>query len=188
MRRRVDGGLAGGFRVVKFPSFLSALPGGLGNIRSRSGSASHQSRFAFFAMEISISVVLNVVMAAVATRFLSNALAADGRFDHAFIDIALASSGAMMGFVIPVTLGIRRRVRRGHVAPLAGGPLGPANVVVRTALLCVFTPLLLGVPAAWLLATLAPHGTRFLLFKSVYGAIIALTVTPIVIVAALRDH
>jgi len=140
-------------------------------------------------MEISTSVVLNVIMAAVATRLLSNCtLAADGRFDHAFIDIALASCGAIIGFVIPVTLGIRRRVRHGRVVPFAGGPLGPANVVVRTALLCVATPLLLGLPAAWLLATITPHGTWFVLFKSAYGAIIALTVTPIIIVAALRDH
>lgn len=128
-------------------------------------------------------------MAAVATRFLSNyTLAADGRFEHAFFDIGVASCGAMIGVVIPVTLAIRRRVRRGQVIPLAGVPLGPANVMVRTVLFLVAATLLLGLPAAWLLAILAPHGTRFLLFKSVYGAIIALTVTPIVIVAALRDH
>ena len=92
MRRGVDGGLAGGFRAVKFPSFHSTKRGGRGDIRFRSGSPSNQPRFAFFAMEISIGVVLNVVMAAVATRFFSNyALAADRRFDHAFIDIALTS-------------------------------------------------------------------------------------------------
>ncbi len=175
--------------MVNILKLRSARPSGAGETPLRSKPASHQSRYAFFATEVLISVAFNVVMAAIATAHLSNyALAADGRFADAYIDIALASLGAMMGFVIPVTLGIRRRVRRGQLLPLEGGSLGPTNVVLRNALLCVATPVLLGLPAAWLLATLRPQGTSFLLFKSIYGAIIGLTVTPLVIVAALRDH
>jgi len=180
--------------TVKAPSSVSASPIGdapadYADSLTQRGAATRHSRLAFFARETSISLVVNVFMAVAATRLLSNyGLATDGRFADAFIDIALASSGAMVGIVVPVTLGVRGRVRRGQAAPMVGPPLGPANVLLRTVLLCLVAPLLLGLPVAWLLAALTPRGADFLIFKAVYVGIIALTVTPIVIVAALRDR
>jgi hypothetical protein len=93
--------------------------------------------------------------------------------------------------VAPITMITRRRVACGAVA--AWAPAGPGmlrlprNVALRTLVLCPVAIVTLGLPAAALLAAIAPQGASFLLFKILYGAVIALLVTPIVLVAALRD-
>ena len=142
----------------------------------------------FFAVEILISLLFNMLIAAAATWLLSDwSAATSGRFADTYADIGRATIGPMIGFVIPVTLINRRRVRRGGVAPMPGGAILPYNVVLRATILCIVALVVLATPAAWLLATIAPRGAAFLLFKILYGAAIAVTATPIVLVAALRD-
>ncbi len=147
------------------------------------------SRRRFFATEIGLSLIFNMVIAGVATWLLSDWPAAtSGRFADAYLDIFRATIGPMTGFVVPVTLMIRKRVRLGKVPPSRGRQILPRNVVLRALVLCAVSIVVLGTPAGWLLATLAPQGAAFLLFKILYGAAIALAVTPFVLVAALRDR
>lgn len=97
---------------------------------------------------------------------------------------------------IAVTLALRKQVRRGSLHPLAPEAFPWATRLPRN---CALRALLL---AAFALALLVPAGLaicamfhlyplskpQFAAFNSIYGALIAILITPVVAVAALSDR
>jgi len=98
---------------------------------------------------------------------------------------------ALMSLLVPTFL-TRRRVTRGRIGSIADSPLPlPANMFIRALLVAALATFFLGgIAAALLLAT--TEGTisfgALLIVKCVYGALVALIVTPIAVTAALTDR
>lgn len=98
---------------------------------------------------------------------------------------------AMMSVLVPTVL-TRRRVRSGALAPGNGAPSRlPDNLLLRAALVALAATIVLGGAATALLAATWTGPLTFsaaLLLKIIYGALVALAVTPPALRAALRDR
>jgi len=98
---------------------------------------------------------------------------------------------ALMSVLVPTAL-TRRRVAAGAIRPPAGPPSRlPRNLAIRALLAAAIATLLLGGTATALLAALwsAPLGFATVLpLKILYGALVALLVTPPALRAALFDR
>lgn len=98
---------------------------------------------------------------------------------------------AMMSVLVPTAL-TRRRIRSGALAPGRGAPSRlPGNLLVRALLLALVATLLLGGTATALLAATWSGPLAFgavLPLKIIYGAFVALAVTPPALRAAFQDR
>lgn len=92
---------------------------------------------------------------------------------------------------IGLTIVVRRRVRAGKVKPASGTAKLPKNPVLRGIVLGLLM-LVLFVPVTVMALTLFWAGdwsfTQMLVFKIIYGIAVGLIVTPLVVLAALRDR
>lgn len=98
---------------------------------------------------------------------------------------------AMMSVVVPTAL-TRRRIGAGALRPRSGPPSQlPPNLAVRALLVALFATVALGGAATAALAATwsGPIGFAAALpLKIIYGAAVALVVTPFALKAALRDR
>lgn len=97
---------------------------------------------------------------------------------------------AMMSVLVPTAL-TRRRIRAGTLAPDGTAPSRlPRNLLVRALLMALVATVVLGGVATVLLAAIRVGPLAFaavLPLKIIYGALVALAVTPPALRAALRD-
>ncbi len=145
------------------------------------------------AIEMGISIVVNIAMAVGMSWLVTNLpIVTSGRFLDAFSDIAKTTLGASAGCVIGLTSGLRRRIRGGRIIPQTAPQFLPSSLVLRAAVIGVLATIVLGVPGAAILAyqlsPAAPTLGAFLLFKAAYGTAYAVAVTPVIVIAALRDR
>lgn len=98
---------------------------------------------------------------------------------------------AMMSVLVPTAL-TRRRIKSGALAAGRGAPSRlPASLIVRALLVAIVATLLLGGAATAMLAATWSGPLTFgavLPLKIIYGALVALAVTPLALRAAFLDR
>ena len=96
---------------------------------------------------------------------------------------------SLMSVVVP-TLLTRKRLSAGRLSGV-GASRSPWPLWMRAPLMAIVATLLLGGSAALISAALAPSGLGFsalLPIKLVYGAVVAILMTPLGLVLALRER
>lgn len=144
----------------------------------------------YVARETAISVVINVALSLFFTWLAFGGESFAPR-DAVLVDFAPQTFMiALMGSLIPAAI-TRGKVRKGAVLPLAGsaGRL-PRNLLLRSLLIAVLVTVVVGGLAV--AVTLASGVETFpfgplMVGKALYGALVALFVTPIAVRMALRD-
>lgn len=145
----------------------------------------------YLATETAISVVINVALSAVFTWTVFGGraiIAADGAKGFGLDFLPQTFMISLMSVVVP-TLLTRKRLSAGRLSSIETRR-SPWPLWMRAPLIAVAATLVLGGSAALLSPMLAPQGLVFpTLFgvKLAYGAIIAMLVTPIGLVQALRE-
>jgi len=140
--------------------------------------------------ETAISVAINIVLSGVFFLALfgyGSRVPVRGWGNLAADSLPQAFAIGLMGSLVPGLL-TRHRVRRGTIAPVARSAALP--VPARALLAAGVAAAVLGGTAMALLLVLAPDTIGFapaLLFKLLFGAAVALIVTPPAIRAALRE-
>ena len=89
-----------------------------------------------------------------------------------------------------LTLFTRWRCRKGSAPVLSGRNRLPGNVVLRALAMALIATVLLVPASVALLALLGPESWSYsavMLFKIVYGVVLAAVITPIIVMGAMRD-
>ena len=144
----------------------------------------------YVARETAISVLINVALSLFFT-WLSFGGEAYAPRDSVLVDFAPQTFMiALMGSLVPAAI-TRGKLRKGAVLPLEpGSGRYPRNLFLRSLLIAVLVALVVGGIAVAL--TLASGAETFsfgplMVGKAIYGAVVALIVTPVAIRMALRD-
>jgi hypothetical protein len=151
-----------------------------------------QDHYRYIAIETAISLVINVALSAAFAWLMF----------HGRDPIAFASSNGfgidyfpqtfmigLMSVVVP-TLLTRRRLKAAKLQPAMGRVRLPSRLIIRAPFVAVIATVVLGGAAFLLSMGLLPLSVSFsklVAIKLIYGAFVALAVTPVGLRAALRD-
>jgi len=147
----------------------------------------------YVAVQTAIGVTVNLVLGALFTILnFGDGQAAFWGFGGLAFDFVPATFVPVAGMTIGLTLATRAKRRTGKAPSLAGGPLPlPRNLLLRAGLFAAGSTLALGgIGLAALTALWTPSldFQTLLAFKLAYAALVALVMTPLITVAALRDR
>jgi hypothetical protein len=146
----------------------------------------------YLATETAISVVINVALSAVFAWAMfagRDAIAASGAKGFAVDFLPQTFMISLMSVVVP-TLLTRKRLSAGRLSGVEVSP-PPWPLWMRAPLMAIAATLLLGGSAALLSLALTPNGLQFsalLPIKLVYGAVVAILMTPLGLVLAMRER
>lgn len=148
----------------------------------------------YLLVETSISMLVNALFSAGFTFLVFGGRGEIGLWGPAGLALDFAPQTfviAMMSVLVPTAL-TRRRIRSGALAPGRRAPSRlPGNLLVRALLVASGATLLLGGAATAVLAASWSGPLTFgavLSLKIVYGALVALAVTPLALRAAFLDR
>ncbi|MBI1684095.1 hypothetical protein [Caulobacter hibisci] len=146
----------------------------------------------YVAVETAVSVVINIILSGAFTWLFfggRTSIAYAGPHGYGVDVFPQTFAIALMSVLVPSLL-TRKRLASGKAQPLAGAGWLPARLVLRAPLLAVAATTLLGggfyglgqfgLPQTVTVSTL-------LAIKLVYGALVAVVVTPIGLIAALKE-
>lgn len=144
----------------------------------------------YVARETAISVVINVAISLFFTWLVFGGEPSAPR-DAVLVDfVPQTFMIALMGSLVPAAI-TRGKMRKGAVGPLAASSSRfPRNLLLRSLLVALLVTVVVGGLAAAL--TLASGVETFpfgplMVGKALYGALVALLVTPVAVRMALRD-
>lgn len=153
--------------------------------------ASHKR---YIVMETTFSVMLNMAISALFVWLMFGGRDAIGLWgaDGLAVDLLPTTFMITLMTTIALTLITRRRVRLNQVAALSDGPLPlPRFFLLRGLVLALAATSVLVPLTVLVLHVLDMPPLRYgavMVFKLAYGGVLAMVVTPLILIAALRDR